>query len=178
MGVKTKVPEAAALIGEHRVDRRVVEKHHPLIRLALVVLADRIDQSGGHGRGVALHHDAYAVVYGRAQGSQRLFALAFAVVADHLQRSGAARQPKAPTRIDPLGRPDQVAKGRLAAGGQRPRQGFDEGDAHWRLRPNRGAQAKNPQQAAAFEEREHRGSAIHHRVVSSSRLQRGLTSKA
>jgi hypothetical protein len=45
---KAEVPEAAFLVGEDRVHRRVVEEQHALAGFALVVLVDRVDQHGGH----------------------------------------------------------------------------------------------------------------------------------
>ena len=62
MRVKTKVPEAALFVGQGRLHRRVIEKQHPLGRLALVVLVDGVNQNRRGGRGVALRNDANAVV--------------------------------------------------------------------------------------------------------------------
>ena len=86
MRVKAKVPEAAFLVGQRRLYRRVIEKQHALGRLPLIVFVDGVNQHGRRGRGVALRNDAYAVVDSRAQRSQRLFVLALAVVTLDTQR--------------------------------------------------------------------------------------------
>jgi hypothetical protein len=48
VGVESEVPEAAFLIGQDRVHRRVVEEQHTPAGFALVVLVERVDQHGGH----------------------------------------------------------------------------------------------------------------------------------
>ena len=110
MGIKAEVPEAAALIGQRRVYRRIVQIQHPARRVAAVVLFNRIQQCRRRGRRVALHDDARAVVYGCAQGRQRFFILPLAVIAFNHQRMKTVRQAHAGARIHALGRPQQVAK--------------------------------------------------------------------
>jgi hypothetical protein len=85
-----------------RVHRRVVEEHHAPLRLALVVLVDRVDQRRRHGRRVALQDELRAVVDGRAQQRQRLLDLALAVVALQHQRRAPAGQPDAAALVDAL----------------------------------------------------------------------------
>jgi hypothetical protein len=101
MRVETEVPEAAALVGQHRVDRGVVEEDHAARRIALVVLVDGIEQRRGRGRRVALQHDARAVVHGGAQRGERLLVLALAVVAVELQRASAAQGTRPPGSLTP-----------------------------------------------------------------------------
>ena len=49
MGIKPKVPEAAFLIGENRIHRRIVKEQHAPAGLAFVVLVDGVDQRGSNG---------------------------------------------------------------------------------------------------------------------------------
>ena len=50
MRVEAKVPEAALLVREGGVHGRIVQEHHTLAGLALVVLVDRVDERSGRGR--------------------------------------------------------------------------------------------------------------------------------
>jgi len=140
MGVKAEMPEAALVVGQHRVYRRVIQEQHTLTRLALVVLVDRVDQARGGGRGIALGHDGDVAVDGRTQPRQCLLGLALAVEAHDLQRTVAAGQLHAAAGVDALGRPDQVSEHRLAGVGKRAREALDHADADGfpgRLGPDR-----------------------------------------
>jgi len=109
VGVKAEMPEAALVVGQHRIDRRVVQEQHALAGLALVVLVDRVDQHQRLRRRIALQDHLRAVVDGRTQRRQRFFVLAFAVVAQQLQRALALGGFHAAARVDPLDGPDDVS---------------------------------------------------------------------
>jgi hypothetical protein len=133
VGIKAEMPEAAFLVGEDGIYRRVIEEQHALARLALVVFVDGLDQHRCRGRRIALQDDLRAVIDGRAQRRQGLFVLALAVVALQRQRPRAASgcgQLHAAARIHALDGPEDVAKHRLARVGERAREAFDEGQFH------------------------------------------------
>ena len=50
VGIKAEMPEAAFLVGEDGIYRRVIEEQHALARLALVVFVDGLDQHRCGGR--------------------------------------------------------------------------------------------------------------------------------
>ena len=132
MGIEAEMPKAALFIGQRRIDGRVVEKQHALLRGALVVLFHRVEDGLGRGRGIALQHVLRTGIARRLQRRQRLVALALAVKAQQLQRALAAlllRQGHAAAGVDALDRPGQVAKHRLAGVGKRAREAFDQGQA-------------------------------------------------
>ena len=193
MRVKTKVPEAALFVGQGRLHRRVIEKQHPLGRLALVVLVDGVNQHRCGGRRIALRNDAYAVVDGRAQCGKRLFVLALAVVTLDAQRLRTRRQLDAATRIDALSGPHQVAKDRFTRVAERTGKAFNQGDTHsrrgalghghQRQTGRQGQQAKGQKFQTVFQKNVPQASkgwdlesAAASRLMSSSG-QRGLTSK-
>ena len=62
VGVPAEVGEGAFVVGEHRIDRGIVEIDHFLAGVAVVVLGDPIGQCGGNGGAVALGDDAGAGV--------------------------------------------------------------------------------------------------------------------
>ena len=128
MGIETEMPEAALFVGQRRVHGRVVQVHHAAGRIALVVLADGIDQARSGGRRIALGDDADVLVHRRAQAGQGLFGLALAVKALDHQRAVATRPFHATTGIDPLGGPDQVAVDGFTGVGKWTGQTFDHAD--------------------------------------------------
>ena len=129
MGIETKVPEAAAFVGELRVHRRVVEEERSPLRFTLVVLVQCIHQRSRCGRAVALQHEADALVQRAAQQAHRLFGVAFAVHAQNGQRpldAGRTTHPHAATLVDAFSGQQEVAKHRFARICKRPREAFDE----------------------------------------------------
>jgi hypothetical protein len=134
MRVEAKMPEAASLVGQHRIDGRIVEEQHAPRRVALVVLVDGVDQRRRGGRRVALHHDARTVVDGSAQCRERLFVLPFAVVAIELQHPCTAGQRNAATCIDALDRPQKIAKHGFAGVGEGTAKALDQRNADRRRR--------------------------------------------
>ena len=132
MGVEAEVPEAALLVGQGRVHRRIVQEQHPPRRVAFVVFADRIQQGRSGSRRIALQDELRPVVDGGTQGRQCLFVLALAVVARHGQQALAVGQAHTAPGIHPLGGPDQVAKDGLTGVGERPAQAFHHGEADGR----------------------------------------------
>ena len=83
IGVEAEVPEAALAVGHVRIDGGVVQEHHFLARIALVVLVDRVQQRQADARAVALRDVAVALVDHRLQLGQRLLRAALVVEADH-----------------------------------------------------------------------------------------------
>src|SRR5690349_19689389 len=137
MRVETKVPEAAQLVRERRVDRRVVEKQHSTLRVALVVLVERIDQRC-RGRGaVALRDETRAAVDRGPQHCQRFLVVALAVVALQAQRACAVGQMHATARVDSVDSKHQIAISRLAAISEGAGEALDHRDRD-RLRGGRG----------------------------------------
>jgi hypothetical protein len=132
--VEAEVPGAAALVGQHRIDRRVVQEQHAALRIALVVAVDRLDQRRRRGRAVALGDEPDALVDGRAQQGDRLFRLAFAVETHQFQFARHAAHLDTAAAVDPLGGPHQVAEHRLAGVGERARQALDQRDPQRRIR--------------------------------------------
>jgi hypothetical protein len=130
MGVEAEVPEAAALVGEHGIDGRVVQQQGAPLRVASVVLVQRIDQGRGRGRAVALRDEGDALVQRAAQQRQGFFGIALAVQAQQGQWARATGQPHAALFVDALHRPQQVAEHRLTGIGEGARKSFDECDAH------------------------------------------------
>ena len=61
--VPAEMPEAALVVREHRIDRRIVEVQDFLAGIALVVLGDEIRQRAGNRRAVALGQDTNAGIY-------------------------------------------------------------------------------------------------------------------
>ena len=61
VGVEAEVPVLALLVRQRRVHRRVVEVEDAVLRVALVVLEDRVRDRVGDPRAVALEHEADAL---------------------------------------------------------------------------------------------------------------------
>jgi hypothetical protein len=136
--IEAEMPEAALFVGEDRIHRRVIQEHDAPLRLALVVLVDRLDQRRGHRRRIALHHDACAVVDGSAQGRQGLLGLTLAVIALERHRAHDAADAHTATLVHALQGPGQVADHGLAGVGKGPGQALDHGDTNRRARQGRG----------------------------------------
>ena len=98
--IKTEVPEAAAVIGQGRFDRSVVQKQDSTQRVAFVVLVDGLDQCCGRSAGVALQDVGGTILHSRLQSSQGSLVVAFAVVLQQRQRSLALGSVHTPTCID------------------------------------------------------------------------------
>jgi hypothetical protein len=81
-----------------------------------------------------LQHDLRAVVDGRFEGRQSLFALAFAVVARQQHGPHALCGGDAAAGIDPLDRPGHVAHHRFTGVGKGAAQALDQGQANGRGR--------------------------------------------
>ena len=58
VGIPAEMPEAALVVGQHRIDRGIVEVQDFLAGIALVVLGDEIRQRAGDRRTVALGEDS------------------------------------------------------------------------------------------------------------------------
>ena len=126
--VEAEMPWAATLVGQHRINRRVIEEHLPFAGIALVVAVDRIDQRAGHRRAISLQDEAHALVGRAPQEHQRLLDLTLGVVACQLQRTRALRKLHAAARVDAVDRKLEIARHRLAGIGKRPRQAFDHAE--------------------------------------------------
>jgi hypothetical protein len=85
VGVEAEVPVRAALVGERRVDRGVVEVDELLARVALVVLLHRIEDGRRRARAVALRDVADALVDGDLQRVQALLGQNLVVEGDDLE---------------------------------------------------------------------------------------------
>ena len=64
VGVPAEMRERALLVGQHRIDRGIVEIDHFLAGVALVVFGDPIGERGGNRGAVALGDDARARIDG------------------------------------------------------------------------------------------------------------------
>jgi len=124
--VEAEVPGAAALVGQARVDGRIVQQERAPFGVALVVLVDRVDQRRGDRRAVALQHEADALVDGAAQQRECFLGLALAVEAHEPERPPPAGQRDAAASVDALDGPLQVAEHGLAGVGERARQALDQ----------------------------------------------------
>ncbi len=76
MRIETKMPRAATLIGQCRIDSGVVQKQHALRRNSLVVFADPLDQRRRNRRRIALQHEWDAGIGRAPKHRQRFFNLA------------------------------------------------------------------------------------------------------
>ena len=143
MRIEAEVPVAAALVGEDRVDRRVVEEQRlARARAAFVVLGQRIEDGRRRRGGVALHDHGRTVVHGRAQRRQRLFRLALAVVAVDAQWARPAGQRHAAALVHAFGGPQQVAKHRLASVRKGAAEALHQGELDGRARGLAGSVAQ------------------------------------
>ena len=124
MRIEAKMPEAATLIGERRLYRRVIEKEGASLGFAFVVFAQGIHQGQCNRGTVALQHKARAPIKRHLQGRQRLFQTA--LVVDALQGQGPrpAGQTNTPALVHALDGPHQIAVHRFTGVGKRPTQTF------------------------------------------------------
>ena len=88
-----KCQNVALVVGEDRVDRRVVEVDHRLVGIALVVLGDEVAERRGHRRAVALREDADALVDRLLGLDEGLLRIGLVVEADDLELLAVARRP-------------------------------------------------------------------------------------
>ena len=150
--VPAEMPVAAFLVGQHRIDRRIVEEQHFLAGVALVVFRHEVLDRGGERRAVALGNVADAGVDRLLHLDQGLLGVELVVVGGDLelvagnaamrighvgeilegfQANLADARPAAGERID-IGDLDGVLSGR----GQRRDHGGGYGAEH-------GAEARN-----------------------------------
>mmetsp|Transcript_22694 Transcript_22694/g.37339 ORF Transcript_22694/g.37339 Transcript_22694/m.37339 type:complete len:411 (-) Transcript_22694:3483-4715(-) len=85
IGVKAEVPEVALVIGQGRIHGGVIQKQHPVIRVAAIVLLDRLGQRIGHTGGVALGDIADALIDGDLQLDQGFLGADLVVEGDDLE---------------------------------------------------------------------------------------------
>jgi hypothetical protein len=85
VGVEAEVPEIALLVGERRVDGRVVQEQQFAARVALVVLEHGFRQRMGHVRTVALGDEANPLVDGLLERHQAFLGTGLVVEADEFQ---------------------------------------------------------------------------------------------
>ena len=130
VGVEAEMPEIALLVGERRIDGRIVQEQHFLARIALVVLLDRLGDGERDGAAVALDDEARAVVQRLLQLDQRFLRIDLVVEREKLDLLA----------VDPARRIDRVdvelmrLLGENAGAGGAAGQRIDEGDLHIRDR--------------------------------------------
>ena len=123
--VEAKVPERAFLVGERRVDRRIVQEQDLLAGTPFVVAVHGLDQRACHRRAVALGDVLDALVDDPLQLVERLLRTGLVVKADDFELAPAEH---AAGRVDPLDREAEFGESLLADVGKRPGQGIDVGD--------------------------------------------------
>ncbi len=126
VGVEAEVPERTALVGEGRVHRRDVQVEHLVTGVALVVLVDRGEQRGTHGRAHALGHVADAVVDRLLQLHQALLRIDLVVEADDFQLVAVDTT----VGVDFLGMEFEMIERGLPGGGHRAGERVDQRDAN------------------------------------------------
>src|ERR1700741_2578656 len=85
VSVETKMPEAALLVGQLSCYCSAIEIDDATVGIAVVVLLDGIDQSGGDIRSGALHNDWNILICDGLERNQRLGGLRFVVEAHQLE---------------------------------------------------------------------------------------------
>ncbi len=142
------MPEVALVIGQRRVNGRVVQEQHPAVGVPFVVLVDRLGQRVGHAGRVALHDVADALVDRHLKLDQRFLGADLVVEGHDFER--LAIQHAAIRIHQGFGRELILAQTVAAGAGKRTRQRVDEGDldvlGHGRPRAHserkRGAEAE------------------------------------
>ena len=125
IGVETEMPEIAFLVGQRRIDCRVVQEQHALVGIAPVVLDDRVGERVGDAGTVALEDEADAFADCTLELDQAFLGADLVVQRHHLERPPAEH---AALRVDQrLDRIFEGAKPRLAGGRERPGERIDEG---------------------------------------------------
>ena len=85
VGVPAEMPVAAFVVGQHRIDRRVVEVQHFLAGIAVVVLGHEVLDRGRERRAVALGDEADAGVDRLLHLDQAFLRVELVVVGDDLE---------------------------------------------------------------------------------------------
>ena len=82
IGVPAEMPVGAFVVGQHGIDRGVVEIDDLLAGVAVIVFADPVGQGRGHRRAVSLGDDADALVGGLLRLNQALLRIGLVVQPD------------------------------------------------------------------------------------------------
>ena len=144
MGVKTEMPKTATLVGERRIDCGIVQKHGAAAGIALVLFIQGVNQARRHRRAIALQNVVSTAINGCAEAGQRLFGLAFAVIAFEHQLTRATGQMHATALVDALDRHHQIAISRLAGVAKRAAQALNHGELNGfrRCQPSQATQSR------------------------------------
>ena len=132
VGIEAEMPEAAIRVGERGVVGGIIEEHHAVLRIAGILLVDRVDERRGNRRAIALHDKANILVDGRTQLDETGFAAALAVEDHELQRVFAIGQGNATVRVHALHAEAQIALNSRARVRERTGHAFDHRDANGR----------------------------------------------
>ena len=137
--VPAEVPVVALVVGEHRIDRGVVEVDDFLAGIALVVLGDELRNRPGHRRAVALGDDANARVDRLLHLHERFLRVELVVEGNELDLLAEH------TALGVLQVGDELERLEtdLADAGAAARKRIDVGDLGRVLRRGRGAQAQH-----------------------------------
>ena len=83
--VEAEMPEAALLVGQLGGDRAAVQVDDAVVRVALVVLVDAVDQGGGDVGAAALHDEGHVLVGRALERDQRVRRLRLVVERDQFE---------------------------------------------------------------------------------------------
>ena len=118
------MPVAALVVGQRRIDRRIVEVEHFLAGVALIVFRHEVLNRSRERRAVALGDEADTRIDGLLKLDQRLLGVELVVVGDYLQLPAG----NAAVRIRPLGQILEGLEADLADARSAAGQGVDIGD--------------------------------------------------
>src|SRR4030095_6550212 len=123
IGIEAEMPEAAPLVRQSRIDGRIVQIQDRAIRVARILLRDRIRKGERDRRTVALRDVANSLIAGLLQRQQRILPIGLVVEGDKLQLRSAKYTAPSVYQIDRVLKRPHL---HLADIGKRPRERVDK----------------------------------------------------